>query len=784
MSHSIVFNKVKTDDLFFDLKPLIQQPISFQRAQKLVKKLGCSVNGLETQFLFWNPVFKEIASADLEMFIPRRYVNFDKPEQHSTFLYRKLPLQIEGEFAASVVEGVPVGTKETFGALYQVKLHFKSGQVEVIRDPMASSMPYGIFAPSEVYDIGAALSDRSDAGYFKKMKLELSDELRIKPSVNLLEIHVQTATKQGTLHSLQERYKQIGAKLRSGIELTPDEKNMAGFDAIELMPLEPVIEHPQNHKFWDPVNTPKSDHEEVTVCLRRPCVLNWGYDVTIFGSAAVNPSLLSSGRPDELVELIETLHNFPKPIKVVLDVVFGHAHTMALQILPDIYFAGPNEYGRDIKFHHPFVRAIILEMQRRKINFGFDGIRVDASQDFKYYDKSKQKFQCDDEFLKEMSSVVQSVSGVNYRPWMIFEDGRPWPRDDWELACTYREVTKDQPHAFQWAPLIFAYNTPYKYTYWVSKWWRLREMLLHGDKWIGGYANHDTLRRGTQSDPEQVNVNTQLGNSLKMVMENAYNNPSTTLLMHGFMPGVPMDFLQALGNTPWSFVRDTDTYYALKVVAEEAHFFNWQVTENEYRQSRFFKRLKGLGFENLKELRTFSKALYHFVKATDYSVSSIVPMLNNFNSGFDIVNWDQEKLSAFANAWMHDVNEYSNVDNHAQYVNAKKASFNLEVREFRLKNSWLLNSFRDDDMLSYIEPVNGTVIYYGYRRDTDSGKEIAFVANMEGQPRQIIPADLLKPKVVDFESWRIICSTPTITRKNINEPVRLSISQGLLFERG
>ncbi|CAN5184514.1 hypothetical protein BH23BAC3_BH23BAC3_08190 [soil metagenome] len=784
MSQPIVFNKVKTDDLYFDLKPLIQQPISFKRAQKLARKMGCTVHGTESQFLFWNPGFKEAESAELELFIPNRYLNFDKPEQHATFRYLRLPLKAEGEFAAAVVEGAPVGNKETFGALYQVKLHYENGRVEIIRDPMTASMPYGIFAPSEVYDIDAALSDRSDSGYFKNLETELTDDLRIKPSVNLLEIHVQTATRQGTLHSLKERYKQIAAKLRSGTELTPDEKNMAGFDAIELMPLEPVIEHPENHEFWDPVNTPETDGGEITVRLRRPCVLNWGYDVTIFGSAAVNPSLLSSGRPDELLELIETLHNFPKPVKVVLDVVFGHAHNMALHILPDIYFGGPNEYGQDIRIHHPLVRAIILEMQRRKINFGFDGIRVDASQDFKYYDKGKEKKLCDDDFLREMSSVLQSVAGVNYRPWMIFEDGRPWPRDDWKLTCTYREVTKDQPHAFQWAPMIFAYNTPYKYTYWVTKWWRLREMLLYGDKWIGGYANHDTMRRGTQADPEQMNINTQLGNSLKMVMENAYNNPSTTLLMHGFMPGVPMDFLHALGSTPWSFVRDTDTYYAVKVVSEEVHFFNWQVTENEYRQSRFFKRLKGLGFENLKDLRTFSKALSHFVKATDYSMPSIVSMLNSFGPGLGITVWDQEKLTAFATAWMHDINEYSNVDNHAQYVNAKKASFNLEIRKFRLKNSWLIKNLRDNDMLSYIEPVNGTVIYYGYRRDPESGKEVAIVANMEGQPRQVVPSDLLSVEAGDSESWGIACSTPTLTRKKINEPVRLSVSQGLLFERG
>lgn len=782
MLHTISFNKAKTIEFIFDLKPLIQQPVSFRRARQVAEKLGCYVDGNRARFLFWNPEFKEAASASLEIFVPARYLNFDKPEQHSIFHYRTFPLHIEGEFAAIVIDGVPAGSKETFGALYQTRIVFDSNRTEIVRDPMAASLPYGIFAPAEIYDMDAMLANRQDAGYFENLEKNLSGECRINPSVNLLEIHVQTATKQGTLHSLKERYKQIASKIRNGTGLTPDEKNLTGFDAVELMPLEPVIEHPDNHNFWDPVNNPKTDGEEVTVSLRKPKILNWGYDVTLFGSAAVNPSLLAAGRPDELLELIETLHNFPEPVKVVLDMVFGHTHDMAQQVLPDVYFSGPNEYGRDIRFQHPMIRAIVLELQRRKINFGFDGIRVDASHDINFYDKDKKKVICDDDYLEEMSNVLQTAAGIEYRPWMIFEDGRPWPRDDWKLACTYREVTNNQPHAFQWAPTIFAYNTPYSYTHWVSKWWRIRELTQFGEKWISGYANHDTIRRGTQADPAQTHVNTHLGNSLKMVMENAYNNPSTTLLMHGFLPGVPMDFLQALGNTPWSFVRDTDTKYALKVVAEEMNFLKWQVTENEYRQGRFFKRLKGLGFNTLEGLRDFSGSLYHLGKATGYSLSDMISMLNSSSQSYVKSGWNHENLTSFATAWMLDMNDYSNVDNHSQYVNSKKAAFNLEIRNYRLKNPWLMKNFRGEDRLSYIEPVNGTVIYYGYRREPASGKEIVLVANMEGLARQVVPSELLKLES-DYKTWKVACSTPSITRKNINEPIRLSTSQGLLFER-
>src|SRR5690625_7158966 len=78
--------------------------------------------------------------------------------------------------------------------------------------------------------------------------------------------------------------------------------------------------------------------------------------------------------------------------------------------------------------------------------------------------------------------------------------------------------------------------------------------MRYGKSWISGYATNDSMRKGSQSDPRAVHVNFLLGNSLKMVMDTAYNNPSTTLLVNAFLPGVPMDFLQALGSSPWSFL--------------------------------------------------------------------------------------------------------------------------------------------------------------------------------------------------------------------------------------
>jgi hypothetical protein len=170
-----------------------------------------------------------------------------------------------------------------------------------------------------------------------------------------------------------------------------------------------------------------------------------------------------------------------------------------------------------------------------------------------------------------MADVEQDICGLRYRPWFIFEDGRPWPDEDWELASTYRAVIEGQrdDDVFQWGPLTFAHNTPFLYGFWLSKYWRIREILQYGENWISGTANHDTLRRGTQVNPK-LNVNTRLGSTRMEILDKAYDNPAVTMLTYAALPGVPMDFLNATARASWGFIRNQDDHYGVKIVAEES----------------------------------------------------------------------------------------------------------------------------------------------------------------------------------------------------------------------
>lgn len=778
-------NPFKTTEFITDLKLRSSQGITYSSASYIAERMGASVNGSSARFLIWHPQISRGIRVLLHLYVPGPNLVYEKKDQHCSTIYYQFEMESVDEFAAVVVDNLVSGDKEQFGTFYEFEIIFENKQNKIIRDPMAWSMPYGIYAPAEVYNISKVLASRKDKEYFEKQipSSATDEEKRSGASTNLLEVYIPTATKTGTIASLTRRYKQISATLKENRQLLPEEQNLLGFDAIEFMPIAPVIQHPQHHQFWRFIQTPEVSGRELTVHLRKPAVINWGYDSPVFGSAAVNPSFLSTGRPHELLDFIETMHLFPnRPIKVVLDVVYGHAHPQGEQLLPTEFFAGSNRYGKNVDFKHPLVRAMILEMHRRKMSWGFDGIRVDAAQDFKYYDSRQDISLHDNDFLKELSEIGISIKGNVYKPWFIFEDGRPWPGNDWELAASHREIMRQLKDSHQWAPTMFAPDTPYRYTFWLSRWWRIKEHMHFGNRWVSGYANHDAMRKGTQTDPKSANVNFLLGNSLKMVLANAYNNPSTTLLMNAFLPGVPMDFLQALGNSPWSFFRNTGVQDALNIVAQEAFFAEWQITDIEYRQTKFFKRLKNMGFENLPHVQKFMKQLHSLVKATEGDTSLTISLLNQIKGREGISDWDENKIEHLVKAWMNDVFEYCNTDHHSDVLDPKKTSYNLSVRNYRLENPWLNENFKKTDFLKYREPVDGTVIYYGYRKNEEARKEIIFLANMEGQPRQVTPSHFDFPSLNPSE-WKMVLSSSSVRVRKIDQPVRLSISQGILFEK-
>ena len=755
----------------------------FEAAKKLATKLGAHYNNGKTQIGFWLPEIladDEVEDIYLEVLTPVEDLDFEAEEQQLKFEQDLISLEQEGEYLWGILSGMQAGTREQAGSFYWIKYQKADGEWGHVYDPVAYSVPFGVFAPAELYDMQQLQENRNDKSYFDKLADGEEEIPKISDPTNLLQIHPGTASEEGSLRGLANIYQEIGQKIKNKEELTAAEENYIGYEGVQLMPIEPTIEYEVGPGFWQ--QEAEVEGEEVEIKLVKPDVINWGYDVVVSDSSAVNPSILGSGRPDELVDLISTLHNFPNgPIKVVIDVVFGHSDNQGLNVLNENFFSGPDMYGQGLDYQHPTVRAILLEMQRRKVNFGVDGVRVDGAQDFVYWDEEDQELYHDDQYLKNMSNVVQEVAGQKYYPWMIFEDGRPWPREDWELASTYRSVIEEQPDIFQWGPLTFAHNTPFLYTFWVSKWWRIQEIINFGDQWISGCSNHDTLRRGTQIAPD-AKINEKLGSTLPEIIKNAYDNPAEKLLTYAMFPGLPMDFINASMRAPWSFIRNTDDQYAVKVFAEEKYFLDWQVTEEDYNKADNFERLKNLGFSELEQLKSFVQKVDEAVKMTDHDLAEITKILNALSDSGVEFEITSEKLKEISTAWMEDVFEYCNVSNHWHEQNSQQTEFNLKLRRFRLQRPWLMDNLDENEYFDYQHPCQGTVLFYGLREAPDSDEQLLFIANMEGTPVTVVPNQLEIPGLKE-DGWQVAITTPEVEAAAVDEEITLSNSQGIVFKR-
>jgi len=789
-TRTIARNEAATDALVADAADALHHLSVFDAARRIARRLGAVKNGEVAEIGFWAPELLERRVPDGDIFVEvlthRGPLNLAVGRQQTTFERTLVPVKRIEAFCFAAIDGMTAGTRDQVGTFYALTWRDSTGAWHRVLDPLAASLPFGAFAPAEYYDVAAMQAARGDKAYYAALGqgADAADQpVKLGPCTNILQIHAPTATQGMTLASLARHFDYLADRVRHGIALPPADRVFLGYDAVQLMPVEPTTVYEAGPAFWRDLDQgPKA----VAVELHRPDTTNWGYDVVIAGMAAVNPALLETGRPDELVDLASVLHTFPgKPIKLIFDVVYGHADNQGLEALNAQFFSGPNMYGQNISYRNPVVRAILLEMQRRKVDYGADGVRVDGAQDFKWWDSDSQVLRHDDEYLQAMADVEQQVAGTRYRPWMIFEDGRPWPEEDWELSSTYRSVidTQRDDDVFQWGPLSFAHNTPFLYCFWLNKYWRIREIVERGENWISGCANHDTLRRGTQVS-DKLNINTRLGETMMEILDKAYDNPAAQMLTYACLPGVPMDFLNACARASWGFIRNQDHRWGVKVVAEEAIALKWQVDDYTYSQPAYFRRLKEIGFETRAELARFMEFLPALVEVTGYDLDVIAALLSQVDpplAGPRPVT--VADLRAIARAWMDDMHDFCNVISYLEHLGEAQTGFMLDLRRFRAAHPWLRRNLAPGDHFDYLAPTDGTVAFRTLRTGPD-GTQIFALIHMEGQPlpeRDPLAFDDLPG--LGGGGWSLRLATPPIGADYRGGPLTLRDSMGVVFTR-
>jgi maltooligosyltrehalose trehalohydrolase len=331
----------------------------------------------------------------------------------------------------------------------------------------------------------------------------------------IYEIHVGTATPEGTYAALEERLPKLAA---------------LGITAIELMPLGDV-----------------------------PGGRNWGYD----GVLPFAPES-AYGTPDDLKRLIDQAHALG--LMVLLDVVYNHFGPSGnyLHTYAECFFTERHKtpWGAAINcdgVHAATVRAFFIENALYWLDeFNFDGLRLDAVHAI--LDDSERHL------LDELASRVRSAfparhihlvleNEANEARWLSRDDGAP---------RAYTAQWDDDIHN-SWHALITGESEGYYEDFADAPVERLGRALAEGFSYQGEFARHLGRERGEPSAflPPQAFVaflqnhdqigNRALGERLShIVTEDRLELARAALLLS---PQIPLLFMgeEWAASTPFQF---------------------------------------------------------------------------------------------------------------------------------------------------------------------------------------------------------------------------------------
>ncbi|MFS8066210.1 MAG: malto-oligosyltrehalose trehalohydrolase, partial [Byssovorax sp.] len=266
-----------------------------------VPELGAWFEGESARFRIWAP---DHDVAELVLYGADRAIALSQPMRRER----------GGFFSASAP--IPPGERRLLYA-------FRLDGAGPFPDPCSGSQPFGVHGPSEVIDLDFAWTDAGFPG------IALADLV-------LYELHVGTATPEGTFEALIPRLQDL-------VEI--------GITAIELMPI-----------------------------AAFPGRWNWGYDgVSLRAPAAVY------GGPRGLMRLVDGAH--ARGLAVILDVVYNHLGPDGnyLRCFSERYFTSRRStpWGEAIDVDGPGaepVRELLLGSAAMWIErYHLDGLRLDAT---------------------------------------------------------------------------------------------------------------------------------------------------------------------------------------------------------------------------------------------------------------------------------------------------------------------------------------------------------------------------------------------------------------------
>ncbi len=266
------------------------------------------------------------------------------------------------------------------------------------------------------------------------------------------------------------------------------------------------------------------------------------------------------------------------------------------------------------------------------------------------------------------------------------------------------------------------------------------------------------------------------------ILDKAYDHAAAQMLTYACFPGVPMDFLNAMARASWGFIRNQDDRYGVKIVAEEAISFKWQVDSYSYSARGNFLRLKEMGFPTRESLGRFFDILPGLVDVTQYDLNVIAKLLNAVDPPLEGPEFTPDNLKKIARAWMDDMHDYCNVSHYLDLLGDVHTGYMLKLREFRLARPWLRYNYGHLDHFDFQRPTRGSVVFRSLRTGPD-GEQVYAVMHLEGQPLiNINPTELNVPGL-EGGRWQLELCSPQIGPDYQGGSIDLHDGMAVLYTR-
>src|SRR6056297_1196618 len=150
---------------------LTRAETAFDGETLIARALGAQVDGDVARFGFWTPELLELRVPEGDVFLevlrPTEPLDLTVAAQNVRFTRAYLPVARYEAHTFAAATGLRAGGRDLVGDFYALVWRDADGAWHRILDPMAASLPFGAFAPAELYDTGAMQAARGDLGYWR-----------------------------------------------------------------------------------------------------------------------------------------------------------------------------------------------------------------------------------------------------------------------------------------------------------------------------------------------------------------------------------------------------------------------------------------------------------------------------------------------------------------------------------------------------------------------------------------------------------------------------------------